>query len=142
MKKKAITWFIKMAWPVVKFVIINFGKEITAFVIEAIKVKVKSKNNAKMEEALKNARNAEISAELTEDQDQKLRFYELAKGYKEEAEYHKRFLSDILDALEESSKEIMETVQQKSSEVNADDVFVLDNKKGELKPVENHKLLE
>ncbi len=142
MKKKAINRFIKMIWPVVKFVITNFGQEITAFVIDTIKIKVKEKSNAKMEEALKNARNAEKSAESTNNPEQKLKFYELAKGYIEESEYHKRFLSDLLNVIEDTSKEVLETVQLKSSEIKAEDLFILDNKQGDLKPVENHKVLE
>ncbi|WNN77789.1 hypothetical protein RKS58_08090 [Lysinibacillus capsici] len=142
MKKKVIEWFLKLGWPVVKFVIINYGQEILNFAFKSLKAKAKNRSVARMEEALKNARNAEKAAESTEDSKEKLRYYELAKAYKETAEYQRSFLSDFLEEVEISSKEIMKTVQQKSSEIKAEDLFVLDQKEGKLKAVENQKLLE
>lgn len=125
-----------------KFVIINYGQEILNFVFKSLKEKAKNRSTAKMEEALKNARNAEKAAESTDDSKEKLQYYELAKAYKEAAEYQRGFLSDFLEEVEMSSKEIMKTVQQKSSEVKFKDLFVLDQKEGTLKAVENQKLLE
>ena len=142
MRKKVIEWFLKLGWPAVKFVIINYGQEILNFVFKSLKAQAKNRSIAKMEEALKNARNAEKAAESTDDSKEKLQYYELAKAYKEAAEYQRRFLSDFLEEVEISSKEIMKTVQQKSSEVKAEDLFVLDQKEGKLKAVENQKLLE
>jgi len=142
LKKKVIEWFLKLGWPVVKFVIINFGQEILNFAFNSLKAKARNRSTAKMEEALKNARNAENAAESADDSKEKLQYYELAKAYKEEAEYQRRFLSDFLEEVEISSKEIMKTVQQKSSEVKVEDLVVLDQKEGKLKAVENQKLLE
>lgn len=141
MKKKVIEWFLKLGWPAVKFVIINFGQEILNFAFDSLKEQSRKRSIAKTEEALKNASNAEKAAESTDDSKEKLRYYELAKAYKESAEYHRRFLNDFLEEVEISSKEIMKTVQQKSSEVKAEDVLVLDKKEGKLKAVENQKLL-
>ncbi|MGG2081640.1 hypothetical protein [Lysinibacillus pakistanensis] len=142
MKRKVIEWFLKLGWPVVKFVIINFGQEILNFAFKTLKEKARNRSTAKMEEAMKNARNAEKAAESTADSKEKLQYYELAKAYKDEAEYQRRFLSDFLEEVENSSKEIMKTVQQKCSEVKAEDLFVLDQKEGKLKAIENQKLLE
>jgi len=142
LKKKVIEWFLKLGWPVVKFVITNYGQEILNFAFKSLKAQARNRSSAKMEEALKNARNAEKAAESTEDSKEKLQYYELAKAYKVTAEYQRRFLSDFLEEVEISSKEIMKTVQQKSSEIQAEDLFVLDQKEGKLKAVENQKLLE
>lgn len=142
LKKKALEWFIKIAWPIVKFVIINFGREITIFIFEKIKSTVRRKRTAKMEEALNKAKNVENAAEETNNPEEKLRYYEIAKAYKDEAEYQRRFLNDFLEEIENAALEIMETVQQKSSEVEVDDLFTFDKKKGTLKAAENRKLLE
>ncbi|WP_421927398.1 hypothetical protein [Lysinibacillus capsici] len=142
MKKKVIEWFVRLGWPAVKFVIINFGQEILKFAFESLKAQARNRSIYKMEEAMKNARNAEKAAESTDDSKEKLRYYELAKAYKETAEYQRSFLSDFLEEVETSSKEIMNTVQQKSLEIKAEDLFVLDQKEGKLKAVENQKLLE
>ncbi|MFC4025148.1 hypothetical protein ACFOUV_15240 [Oceanobacillus longus] len=60
-----------------------------------------------MEEALKNTRNTERAAESTNDSTEKLQYYEVAKSYKEEAEYHRRFLTDFIEETEKSSAEIL-----------------------------------
>ncbi|SHG58825.1 hypothetical protein [Ornithinibacillus halophilus] len=142
MKKKVIEWFIKFAWPAVKFVIINFGQTIAKFIFESLKARAREKSINKMEEALKHAKNAEKAAESTNDPKEKMQYYEVAKAYKEEAEYQRRFLADFLDEIENSAIDILETVQQKSSEVEVEDLFIMDKKQGKLKAVENQEILD
>ncbi|UED81962.1 hypothetical protein FH508_0008720 [Lysinibacillus sp. CD3-6] len=142
MKKKVIEWFIKLGWPVVKYVIMEFGQEILSFAFESLKQKARNRSKEKMEEALRNAENAEKAAESTEDPKEKLKYYDIANNYRKIAEYQGKFLSDMLDVVESTSKEIMDSVQQKTSKIKAEDLFVLDRKEGKLKAVENQKLLE
>lgn len=142
MKKKMIAWFIKIAWPVIKFVIVNFGTEITSYVFNLLKVNAKKRSIFKAEEAMRKAEDAEREAENAEDPELKVQYFEIAKAYKEEAEYHKKFINDFIEEIEKSSADILKNVQKEVSKVEAEDLFIFDKKQGTLKPVEDKKLLE
>lgn len=137
-----IEWFIKIAWPVIKFVIVKFGTDIARYVFNLLKLNAKKRGIAKAEETIRKAEHAEREAEAAEDPGLKVQYFEIAKAYREEAEYHKKFVNDFMEEIEKSSVDILANVQKEVSKVEAEDLFVFDKKQGTLKAVEDRKLLE
>jgi len=124
---------IKIVWPIIQFFIINFGKDIVMFVLDELRTMVTKKKRKEMEDALNKAQQAEQAASTAKSEEDKLKYYEFAKLYREEAERKKQFLQEFMEDIDESVEELTKSVQEKTKRIDVNDVFGIEEPQGNVK---------
>jgi hypothetical protein len=137
MAKKIPKRVIKMAWPILQFFIVNFGREIVLYVMEQLQTMIKAKKRKEMEEALNKAQDAENAANTAENEEDKLKYYEIAKLYREEAERKKQFLQEFMHDLDDSVIKLTESVQEKAKQIDINDVFGIEGSMDDIKVIDS-----
>jgi len=130
---------MKMGWPLMKFFIYNYGEKIVMFIFEKLRENITKSKLQKAEEAIKKAENAEAAADKTTVPETKLKYFEIAKAYRDEANRQKEFLHDFFEELENSTAEITQSVQDKINQLEIDDVFLIEEKTGDIKVIDGKK---
>lgn len=131
---------MKFGWPVIKYVLVNYGKQIAQYVTSEVKEKVRKKKLQKMEAAYARAKENENNAESASSSEDSLRFYEMAKVYKEEGDFHSKSLNEFESEIESIVEGVIEDVVRKSNDIEFDQLFAIEGK--ELKASETEILLE
>lgn len=140
MKKSVLNWLMKFGWPIIKYVLINYGRQIAYFVSTKIKERFKIKKAQKMEDALNKAHHNEENAKNASSSEESLKFYEIAKAYKEEAEFHRKSMDEFEREIEKIIDSVMDDVVNKSKQIEFDHVFKIEGKK--LKASDKNMLVE
>lgn len=93
----------------------------------------KEKREKEMEEALKKAEEAEQAAANAKSEEDKIKYYEFAKTYKEEAERKKQFIQEFMIDLDESVEHLTESVKERAESIEVNDVFGIEERDGSVK---------
>lgn len=140
MKGPVLKWLLKVGWPIIKYVLVNYGHQIANYVAREIKEKVRAKKVAKMENAIKKEQEYEHFADQATTSEEKLRFSEIAAMHKEEAAFQRKAMEEFEKDVDEVITQICDDVVDKSNQIEFDDLFVIEGK--ELKAAEEQALLE
>ena len=133
MRVKVPKKVLRIVWPIMKFFIVNFGKDIVMFVLDELRTIVTNKKKKEMEEALKKAEEAEQAAANAKSEEDKIKYYEFAKTYKEEAERKKQFIQEFMIDLDESVEHLTESVKERAESIEVNDVFGIEERDGSMK---------
>jgi|SRR5699024_1297069 len=93
---------------------------------------LQKKKRQEMEGALNKAKQADQAAANTKGEEDKLKYYEYAKVYREEAERKRDFLQEFMNDIDDSVQELTESVQEKTKNIDVNDVFGIDEPEGNV----------
>ena len=128
-KKPGLKWLMKFGWPIIKYVLVNYGEQIAKFVSIEIKERIRKKKLQKMDDAFVKAKENEDNAEKAASSEERLRFYELAKAYKDEGEFQRKSLDEFEREIESVIESIVEDVVNKSNKIEFDNLFEVEGEK-------------
>lgn len=139
MNRQITEWFMKMGWPLIKFFLYNYGEEIVMYIFEKLRKIITDRKHENIAEAMRKAESAEAAAETVNNPEDKLKYYELAKAYRDEADRQREFLRQFTEELENSTLEITKSVQDKINKIEIHDIFEIEEKTGFIKVIDDNK---
>ncbi|MEH7236766.1 hypothetical protein [Bacillus sp. JJ1562] len=128
MWKKFLELFIKKAWPVIKELLVRYGKEILEFIFEKLSEFIKSWIEKIKNEKMAKAEESHEKASTATDPEEKKKYEYEYEFYKKEAESYAEKMKDMEEELEKLKQSIREDVTKKTKDLKAENLFSTNTK--------------
>ncbi|MDR4889721.1 hypothetical protein RGU12_19700 [Fredinandcohnia sp. QZ13] len=128
MWKKFLELFIKKAWPVIRKLLVKYGKEILEFVFEKVTELFKNWIIGMGKEKKAKAEESYEKAKAATNPEEKKKFEFEYEFYKKEAESYKEKIKVMEEELEKLKETLREDINKKTTDLKAEDLFSTNSK--------------